>query len=165
MSVEGKGLRGDHRPVPVRRAGAADAAEVARLLHDFNTEFGEPTPGVAFLTGHIRRLMVEREITVLLAGERPDGIALLRFRPSLWTAALDAHLEELYVAPPQRGRGIGRALLEAAMDAARERGAARMDLGTSEDDTAALALYESAGFTNRERAPDGPVMLYYERDL
>lgn len=90
---------------------------------------------------------------------------MLRFRPSLRTDTLDAYLEELYVAPGQRGRGIGRALLEAAMDAAREAGAARIDLATSEDDTAALALYQSAGFTNREGRPDGPIMLYYEREL
>ena len=109
--------------------------------------------------------MADGQITVLLGGERPDGIALLRFRPSLWTDALDAHLEELYVAPERRGHGLGRALLETAMDAARETGAARMDLGTSVADTAALALYESAGFTNREGGPDGPSMLYYERDL
>jgi ribosomal protein S18 acetylase RimI-like enzyme len=64
-----------------------------------------------------------------------------------------------------RGRGLGRALLDGAMGAAREHGATRMDLGTSEDDVAARALYESAGFTNREGRPDGPVMLMYERDL
>ena len=40
-----------------------------------------------------------------------------------------------------------------------------MELGTSEDDTAARALYESAGFSNREGRPDGPVMFFYERDL
>jgi len=40
-----------------------------------------------------------------------------------------------------------------------------MDLGTSEDDVAARALYESAGFRNRERLPDGPVMYVYERSL
>jgi ribosomal protein S18 acetylase RimI-like enzyme len=51
------------------------------------------------------------------------------------------------------------------MEAARERGAAHIDVGTSEDDTAARALYESAGFTNREGGPDGPRMLHYERDL
>jgi ribosomal protein S18 acetylase RimI-like enzyme len=71
----------------------------------------------------------------------------------------------VYVVPDERGHGIGRALLEAAMEHARERGAARIDLGTSETDVAARALYESAGFTNREGAPDGPIMLYYERDL
>ena len=51
------------------------------------------------------------------------------------------------------------------MDAAREQGATHMDLGTSEADTAARALYESCGFTNREGDPEGPTMLYYERDL
>ena len=30
----------------VRRGGVGDAGEVARLLHDFNTEFSDPTPGV-----------------------------------------------------------------------------------------------------------------------
>ena len=156
----------DHSPsVVIRRADVADAPHVARLLHDFNTEFSDPTPGVPFLTERTRLLMADGEITILLGGERPDGIAVLRFRPSLWTGALDAYLEELYVVPQQRGRGIGRALLEGAMDSARETGAAHIDLATSEDDTAARALYQSAGFTNRERPPDGPIMLYYERDL
>jgi ribosomal protein S18 acetylase RimI-like enzyme len=40
-----------------------------------------------------------------------------------------------------------------------------MLLGTSETDTAARALYESLGFINRERGPDGPVMYCYEREL
>ena len=92
---------------------------------------------------------------MLLGGDGPDGFAELRFRPSLYTGALDAYLEELYVIPERRGRGLGRALLEAAMEHARKRGAAHIDLGTSEDDTAARTLYESAGFTNRETHPRG----------
>jgi len=151
--------------IPVRRAVGADAPEVARLLHDFNTEFDDPTPGVEALTERARQLLAGGEITVLLGGERPDGIALIRLRPAIWTEGLDAYLEELYVAPERRGEGIGRALLEAAMDAAREAGAVRIDLGTSVDDTAAIALYESCGFSNREGEPDGPQMLFYERDL
>jgi ribosomal protein S18 acetylase RimI-like enzyme len=105
------------------------------------------------------------EMTVLLASDGPDGIAELRFRRSIWSGELDAYLEELYVVPARRGQGIGRALLRAAMDAAREAGATHIDLGTGETDTAARALYESCGFSNREGAPDGPRMLYYERDL
>jgi hypothetical protein len=38
-------------------------------------------------------------------------------------------------------------------------------VATSEDDTGARALYERLGFVNRERGPDGPVMLVYEREL
>lgn len=149
----------------VRRATPEDAAEVARLLHDFNTEFGEPTPGVAVLAERAERMLAAGALTVLLAGEGPDGLAQLRFSPSVWSDAPGAYLEELYVAPPQRGRGLGRALLDAAMEAAREAGADHIDLNTAETDTAACALYESAGFTNRESRPDGPRMLYYEREL
>ncbi|MGI9020526.1 MAG: GNAT family N-acetyltransferase [Solirubrobacterales bacterium] len=151
--------------VPIRAAGAEDAADVAGLLHDFNIEFGDFTPGVEALTANARRMLETGEMTVLLAGQGPDALAELRFRASVWSEKLDAYLEELYVAPALRGQGIGRALLDATMEEARSRGAGHIDLNTSVDDTAAIALYESAGFTNCEGNPDGPSMIYYEREL
>lgn len=151
--------------IQVRRAGVEDAAAVARLLHDFNLEFSEPTPGVEALTETVRRLLDMGEMTVLLAGEGPDGLALLRLRPALWSSGLEAYLQELYVVPELRGRGTGRTLLQAAIDLARERGATGIDLNTGETDTAARALYESMGFTNREGDPEGPPMLFYEREI
>ena len=150
---------------PIRLASVADAPAFARLLHEFNSEFGESTPDADVIAARAAPLIESGEVTVLLAGGGPDGFAELRFRPSLYTGALDAYLEELYVVPAQRGKGLGRALLEAAMEHSRQRGAAHIDLGTSDDDVAARALYESSGFTNREGGPDGPRMLYYERDL
>jgi ribosomal protein S18 acetylase RimI-like enzyme len=138
---------------------------VARLLDDFQREYDEPTPGVETLEERYADLIRNKEMIVLLVGDGPDGFAQLRFRPWVYSAGLHAYLEELYVAPDRRGEGLGRALLEAAMETARGEGAEQMELGTSEDDTAARALYESAGFTNREGSPDGPVMLFYERDL
>jgi ribosomal protein S18 acetylase RimI-like enzyme len=146
----------------VRLASVADSAAAARLLHDFNTEFAAPTPGVEALTARIGELIERGEATVLLAGESPAGVAVMRLRPSLWADSLDAHLEELYVIPARRGRGLGRALLEATMEAARAAGAGRIDLGASTADIAARGLYESCGFTNLE---DGATMLFYERDL
>ncbi|MFI2708488.1 GNAT family N-acetyltransferase, partial [Nocardioides sp. CER28] len=71
----------------------------------------------------------------------------------------------LWVRPPARGTGLGRALLEAAMDLARRHGATRIDLNTSVDDEVARALYVKCGFTNEEFGSGGPSMLYYERDL
>lgn len=151
--------------VQIRRAGVEDAAAIARLLHDFNSEYDEPTPGVGALTEYAGQLLAAGEMTVLLAGAGPDGISLIRFRTSVWTGGPEAHLQELYVVPPLRGRGIGRVLLEATMDAAREAGASGIDLNTGTSDTVARALYESCGFTNREGSPAGPSMLFYERDL
>jgi ribosomal protein S18 acetylase RimI-like enzyme len=149
----------------VRRAIPADAAVIGRLLHDFNTEYDDPTPDPDKLAGRIRELLAGGDTAVLLAGAGPDGLAVLRFRPALWSEALECYLAELYVAPPVRGRGLGRALMNAAMALARDEGADYMDLGTAETDVAARALYESLGFSNREGKPDGPVNYYYEREL
>ena len=151
----------------VRRATAEDAELVARLLHDFQLEYDEPSPGVESMAERYEKQLRERQVTVLLAGAGPDGFAQLRFRPWVYSDGPKAHsyLEELYVVPALRGKGLGRALLEMAMDVARDEGATHMELGTSEDDVAARALYESAGFSNREGRPDGPVMLFYEREL
>lgn len=149
----------------IRVATADDMPDVARLLYDFNREYDEPTPLPGPLAVRLRVLLEGGDMTVLLCGEGPDGLALMRFRDGLWTAGLECYLAELYVVPALRGRGLGRALLERAIAHARERGADHMDLGTSEDDVAARALYERLGFTNREGGPDGPVMYVFERSL
>ena len=150
---------------PVRRADVADAETIAQLLHDFNTEFEDPTPGPQALADRVRQLLAAGQITVLLAGAEPHGLAVLRFRPAIWTEGLDCYLEELYVVPERRGQGLGRALMEAAIELARREGATHMDLGTSEDDVAARALYERMGFSNREGGPDGPISYFYDREL
>jgi ribosomal protein S18 acetylase RimI-like enzyme len=149
----------------VRLAQPVDADSVGRLLHDFNTEFGDPTPGPGRLAKRIRELLGEGQTTVLLAGAGPDGLAVLRFRPGIWSEALECYLAELYVVPDQRGRGLGRALMRAAIANARERGADHMDLGTGQQDVVARALYESLGFSNREGKPAGPIQYFYEREL
>jgi ribosomal protein S18 acetylase RimI-like enzyme len=150
---------------PVRRATPGDAAAAARLLVEFNRAYGEKTPGVDVLAERLERMIRAEEIVVLLAGDGPDGVAQLASRPSIWSATPDAYLAELYVAPARRGEGLGRALLETAIDVARRAGADVIDLNTSEDDVEAISLYESAGFTNREGRPDGPPMRYYELEL
>ncbi len=152
----------------VRAATADDAANIGRLLHDFNTEYDDPTPGPDRLADRIQQLLAGGDTAVLLldsGSARPAGLAVLRFRPALWSEALECYLAELYVVPAMRGCGLGRALMKAAMDFARERGADYMDLGTAETDVAARSLYESLGFSNREGKPDGPLNYYYEREL
>ena len=139
-------------------------ALIGRLLHDFNTEFDEPTPSPSALARRVRELLSSGEFSVLLSTDGL-GLAVLRFRPGIWTTALECYLAELYVRPQGRGQGLGRALMEAAIEFARLRGADHMDLGTGEHDVAARALYESMGFSNREGKPDGPFNYFYEREL
>ena len=151
--------------IAVRVATASDAGTLGRLMHAFNVEFETETPGADVIAEHAVPQIESGEILVLFAGEGPDGFAQLRFRSSLYSDAPAACLEELYVVPERRGHGLGRALLNAAIEHSRARGADHIDLNTSEADTAALGLYRSFGFTNREGSPDGPVMLYFERGI
>jgi GNAT superfamily N-acetyltransferase len=155
----------------VRRAEPSDAEIIGQLLDGFNREYGDPTPGPPALAERMRELIAGEETVVLLADRDPNGgqrgahgLAVLRFRPGIWSTALECYLAELYVVPARRGQGTGRALMEAAIELARARGADHMDLGTGEDDVAARALYESLGFDNHER-PGGPIAYFYDRDL
>jgi ribosomal protein S18 acetylase RimI-like enzyme len=149
---------------PVTLAVGADALAVAaRLLHDFNTDYDEPSPGADALAARLAEVVADGGTEVLVVGEA-DGVAVLRFRPSLWSRAEECYLAELYVVPARRGDGRGRALLRACVDRARERGCDFIDLATSEDDVAARHLYESQGF-RRTEGDGGPLAFHYEREL
>jgi ribosomal protein S18 acetylase RimI-like enzyme len=150
----------------VRVAQVADAEAVGQLLHDFQAEFDDETPGPGAIAARIRELIGSGETVVLLAGARPpEGLAVLRLRRSIFRPALECYLAELYVVPAMRGCGRGRRLMEAAIAEARCRGADYMDLATSEADLAARHLYERLGFSNREGGANGPISYLYERDI
>jgi len=149
----------------VRVATPGDLADIGRLLHDFNVEYDTVTPGPAVIAERLGRLMSSGDTAVLLIGDGPDGLAVMRFRPSIWVEGLECYLAELYVVPELRGQGLGRALMDAVLAFARERGAGYIELNTGEDDVAARGLYETFGFSNREGKADGASQLYYEREL
>lgn len=145
-----------------RPATPADAPVIARLWHDFNTEFGDPVPAPDVLAPRVEEALHTGTIDVLLAGEPAVGFGLLSWRAYLPMDAPAALLEELYVAPAHRGRGLGGALLDAILALARERGAAFLELNTGTDDHAARALYASRGLRNAEpNWPDSPLLYYY----
>ncbi|MGH7458853.1 MAG: ribosomal protein S18-alanine N-acetyltransferase [Longimicrobiaceae bacterium] len=64
-----------------------------------------------------------------------------------WWAADQAELGNLAVRPESRGRGVGRALLEAMLDRLRLRGVRECFLEVRVSNRAGLALYRAAGFT------------------
>ena len=86
---------------PVIRKGTVGEAElVAKLLHDFNTEFDAPVPENLEL--RFAQLIARDDVVVVLAGK--VGFAYLTLRPSPYYDGPVAMLEELYVAPAHRGR-------------------------------------------------------------
>ena len=142
-------------------------AAAARLLHDFNVEYDEPSPPPDELAARLAELIDGGHVTVMVAREEqgePVGVAVVRVQPSVWSQAQEAYLAELYVVPARRGQGHGRELITEVVRVAREQGADYAFLVTSEEDRLAQRLYEAAGF-RRTEGEGGPVMIAYEREL
>ena len=148
---------------PVRLASVDDAPVVARMLHDFNTEFGSPTPGPAFLERRLRDLLGTRSTLVWLGGEPVVGFALVTLRSNVWFDGAVALLDELYVAPDSRGQGIGTSMIAALFDRARDDGWGPIEVNVDEFDHDARRFYERHGFANTEPGSDERE-LYYSRE-
>ena len=116
-----------------------EAELVAKLLHDFNTEFDTSVPE-----------NLERRF------------AYLTLRPSPYYDGPVTMLEELYVAPAHRGRGLGTRMMARVLSEIRKRGAGEMQINVDEVDAGARRFYERHGFTNIEA---GSRMLLYIREL
>jgi GNAT superfamily N-acetyltransferase len=134
--------------VEVRIAKPGDEAEVASLIAGFRDFYGEAEPRDEQIANVVFELPGDDRTEFLLAGEPPVGVAQLRFRPSVWTGTEDAWLEDLFVVVESRQIGAGRALVQACVDRARARGCKRIQLDANERNEAAMALYESLGFSS-----------------
>ena len=132
-------------------AGLEEAEVVGGLLIDFRDHLGSSRPSDNAMLASVDRLIEDLNTEFLLASTDddapPSGVAQLRYRLSVWEAAPDCWLEDLYVRPEARRRGVAAALLSASVERARERGCRRIELDTNESNDAALALYERFGFS------------------
>ena len=70
------------------------------------------------------------------------GFTHYLFHRSTWLAGPTCYLQDLYTADAARGRGVGRALIEAVYARAEQAGASRVYWNTHEDNTTARALYD-----------------------
>ena len=139
----------------VWRAEAAEAADVARLIAEFGAWWGKNVVPEDEVRASVDRIMSGDDGEFLLGavdGE-PVGVCQLRFRWSVWKSAEDCWLEDLFVREEARRSGLGRALVEAALERARERGCKRIELDVNEDNGAARALYEACGFLTEPKPP------------
>jgi GNAT superfamily N-acetyltransferase len=133
-----------------------EAEPVARLMVAFRDWYGRDWPSDNAFLASVERLMDDQRTEYLLAtpddDSPPAGVAQLRYRFSVWTAAEDCWLEDLFVLEEARGGGVGSALVELALERARARGCRRIELDTNEGNPA-IALYERFGFSSSYKSP------------
>jgi GNAT superfamily N-acetyltransferase len=93
-----------------------------------------------------------RGALILATSPSPIGIAALAYTWTLEHGGLVAWLDELYVIPAERGRGIGTTLLHHAVDVARAAGALALELEVDTGHARAERLYVREGFSRLPRA-------------
>jgi GNAT superfamily N-acetyltransferase len=96
-----------------------------------------------------RRLLEHRELFGFAALDNEDrviGFVHYHFHLSTWSPAGYCYLEDLFVDPLARGRGTGRALIEAVYRAADERGITRVYWHTENTNARAQILYNQVGY-------------------
>ncbi len=130
--------------IEVRPAAPDELAEPLSLLEEFSRD-GESVPPP--FARRLARAVEAGDIEVLAAraepGGAPVGVALLAFRLNISAGASFASIEELYVRPEERGRGAGRALIEAVEARCRARGVSYAEVQTDDE---AAPFYQACGY-------------------
>ncbi len=144
--------RPDDRIV-IGHAGMGDADDVAQLFDGYRV-FYEQASSLEAARTFIAARLSRRDSTILLARDRKTKTALgfVQLYPSYSSVSMRAIwiLNDLFVDPRARGRGVGRRLMEAARDFARKSGALRLELATAKTNATAQRLYHAVGYVEDE---------------
>jgi ribosomal protein S18 acetylase RimI-like enzyme len=133
--------------VEIRDARLEEAEELLPLMRAY-CDFYEASPPDKGLLEMARTLMTEPEqgaMFIARDGEAAVGFATLDWKWSSLKAARIGYLEDLFVKPEARGRGIADGLIEACAERCRERGAPAMEWLTAPDNHRAQAVYDRTG--------------------
>jgi ribosomal protein S18 acetylase RimI-like enzyme len=135
----------------VIRATSDNIQSIVHLFDEYRKFYRRPSnpeEGRLFL---IERLNKDESV-ILLALDGEEAVGFVQLYPSFsseWVKPLWI-LNDLFVAPQVRRRGVGRMLLEESRQLARETGARGLILETGKDNGAAQRLYEKAGWKRDE---------------
>ena len=131
-------------PVGVQVATPDDAPGLLPLFTAFYREHFQPGTAKA-IREHMAAAAAFDTVLVATLGDEVVGFASLRILPQIESGVPHAELADLFVAESQRRRGVGRALLAAAEQLARSRGARALALVTGFDNGGARAFYRAGG--------------------
>lgn len=149
-------------PLAIRRASKIDLPAVALLFDGYRQFYGQPSD-IALAEAFLRDRLAKNDSVVFLAidTQSKEGLGFVQLYPSFSSVAARRIwiLNDLFVAPVARQKGVGRALLDAARDHAKATDAKRLVLSTAVNNCEARALYESYGY-NRD-----DVFLSYKLEL
>jgi GNAT superfamily N-acetyltransferase len=133
--------------VTIRQATVADLDLIVPLFDAYRQFYRQPSDPT-----RARRFLLERfehnQSVIFLAFDGAAATGFTQLYPSFSSGAMARIfiLNDLFVTPGARGRGVGSALLKAAADFGRRIGALRLVLSTELTNTTAQSLYEKSGW-------------------
>lgn len=137
----------------VREARPADAAGVAVGIGELLVELGGEGPSPAALVEATRELAGRRDVGALLLAEAGEGGDVIGVLAASWQFAIHVPgrygtIQDLWVHSSWRSRAVGRELMAALFDLAREEGAKRVEVGLPRDDFPKLKATEGFYLAN-----------------
>jgi len=135
----------NHPSVVIRPIEAGDEAEWRRLWRAYLAFYKTERPEQVYATTFARLLSGkpnEFNGFIALVDGRPVGLTHYLFHRTCWAEADTCYLQDLYADPEMRGKGIGRALIEAVYAAADDHGAATVYWMTQDFNATARRLYD-----------------------
>jgi GNAT superfamily N-acetyltransferase len=132
----------------IRPAEPGDVATVLRLVRELAVYEREPDAVVAtepMLHDALFGPRPAAEAVIAEIEHETVGFALFFYNFSTWTGRQGLYLEDLYVTPQARGRGVGKALLRHLAGVALDRGCARFEWAVLDWNAPAIAFYDSVG--------------------
>ncbi len=120
--------------IQIRHAHVDEAPLVAVLVSRLLSELGDDEVDTKALLETTRKLLAAGDVAalLLLVGDRPAGVVTLNPCAAIYAGGRFGEISELYVGPKDRSAGLGRMLIEAAVDYAREAGWTRLEVGAPE---------------------------------
>ena len=138
--------------VTIRQAVLADLNAVVTLFDAYRQFYGQSSDVVAART-FLQTRFEHGQSVVLLAESQGQAVGFTQLYPSFSSVSMARVfvLNDLFVAPTARRLGVGKALLTAAADHARQLGAVRLSLTTNVQNLPAQALYASIGWERDQK--------------
>ncbi len=145
-----------NKAIEIVEAGLADMDALVPLFVGYREFYGNP-PEVERSRQFLLQRLAQQDSVIFLAWLKEEGqqgaAGFVQLFPSFSTGTMKRIwiLNDLFVAPPARRRGVGSVLMEHARRYAVETQASRLTLKTEVTNQSAQALYESLGWKRDER--------------
>ncbi len=132
----------------IRAATLADVPvilDLIRGLAEYERQPDQVLANEALLRESLFCEKPDAEVILACKGTVPVGFAVFFHNYSTWWGRRGLYLEDLFVRPDARGKGIGKALLKTLARIAKDRGCARMEWSVLDWNQPAIDFYRSLG--------------------